>query len=501
MRNFSKLLIVVFFAICCLFWFILHQYAGFTLPLPWPDEVVFYYGGKNFSEFHSLLVPELNPDRILRWFPPGFAVIFGIFQSLFTDGSFENSRMLMGGIMLEAFLMLALFCWRLQARFASLFLCLCALFSMHAVIAGNIIRPEAVIMFVFAGGLALAAWRKELLAISVLLIAPLIHPVSIIAVLPMIILCLIYAKDSRKASNWWQWLVLGLVISFYVVFSIDINRNWLDAKNDFIWQLSSRDFTLLKIAFKQVNNWVALACCALIGINAIFKKQRLVILITTAAMGLLLVRIVGQGYWYGIYRRAAIILICIGLIESLNVFWIKYFNNSWQSSFNFLAVLVVGEVLLLVGALNPNFTTWTWEGMHLEASSSGYLTSYDLKEVRYQLDSISERAKPGYIVFYPAGDMCFYNNLLPLEQKPIMPVFTAPVPSMVLFHNSKFHTDLIRSEGLEWMRQYLPYISSAHGFTTSGGNAFTIFILQPRPALSYKYNPRSLYPQTLTDMQ
>jgi hypothetical protein len=173
----------------------------------------------------------------------------------------------------------------------------------------------------------------------------------------------------------------------------------------------------------------------------------------------------------------------VGLIEFLSMVFLKYFSRRWVVAFNLFSALCFALALFLVGVVDPFYKNWNWEGMHVMEEGQVYLAPADLYTVRHKLDSISRFAQPGYIVFYPAGDMCFYCNLLPSGQKPIMPVFVKPEPSMVLYHNSKYHTDAVRAEGLEWVRDYLPYIHYVHAFTTQSGNSFTVFVLKGRPKL------------------
>lgn len=249
---------------------------------------------------------------------------------------------------------------------------------------------------------------------------------------------------------------------------------------------------MLKEAVRLKFNIIGLGLSGLLLLIGLIRKQRLIGLLALSALGLLLIRIVGQGYWYGIYRRAGLLLMALALLELLNLIWLHYFKNQWQIIFIGLSVLVLGEVMIIVGALNPNYTAWTWEGMAPSEQKNPYLSFKEINEVSHQIDSISKASAPGYIVFYPAGDMCFFSDLMPDRMKPIMPVFTAPVPSIVVYHNSKWHTDLMKYEGLEWMRQYLPYINNAHAFSTKEGTNFTIFILQPQPSFSYRVKPEHI---------
>jgi hypothetical protein len=58
-----------------------------------------------------------------------------------------------------------------------------------------------------------------------------------------------------------------------------------------------------------------------------------------------------------------------------------------------------------------------------------------------------------------------------------MPVMFETIPKMVVYHNNPHHTDEMKEEGLLWMRQYVPYINNAYGFSTKAGNKYTVYTL------------------------
>lgn len=469
------LILAVFLVSAC--WFALQQVAGYTLPLPWPDEVVFFFSAKNFAEYQSLLTPELNPNRQLMWFPPGFAIITGLLLK-FTDASYGAARLLSALFMAQSFLLLFLASRKFSSKSVAWLLLLGGFFSMHVIIAGNLVRPEALVLFLLSWAFYLNVNKKGVAAISIASLAILVHPVSSLAVLPICIISLDRLKGCRRQSNWWQWILLGVAICSFQCYAVELSANWSAVVHDYNHQLNSRNFSLLNDFLMEPINFGSI----LVGIAILMIGKRInnanVSILGTFAIGLLLLRIVGMGYWYGIYRRAGLVLEALAVLEILSIFWRHYFNNRFSFAFKGLSAMLVLEGMLFLNVVNPLVSQWKWQGMQFPTQQSQkYVALSEIDEVKAKLFEYSLKEGNGYVVFYPSGDMCFYDKGLPVGMKPIMPVMFEAIPKMVVYHNNSHHTDEMKEEGLLWMRQYVPYINNAYGFSTKAGNKYTVYTL------------------------
>ena len=55
-----------------------HQLAGLTFPIPWPDEGTFLWQALAFADGNTLFAPQVHPDRHIMWMPPGYMIVQGL---------------------------------------------------------------------------------------------------------------------------------------------------------------------------------------------------------------------------------------------------------------------------------------------------------------------------------------------------------------------------------------------------------------------------------------
>jgi len=333
------------------------------------------------------------------------------------------------------------------------------------------------VLFLFAWSFYLNVQQKGVAAISVASIAMLIHPVSLLAFIPSAFVSFERMKGCRKVSNWWQWIFLGIAICSFQCYAVELAAHWQGAVHDYTHQINSRNFSLLNDFLMEPINFGSI----LVALSIIMIGKRVnnanITLLGTYAMGLLLLRIIGMGYWYGIYRRAGLVLEALAVVEILSIFWKHYFNNRFSIAFKGLSAMLVLEGMLFLNVVNPLVSQWKWQGMQFPTENKNYVAKNEINEVKSKLFEYSLKEGSGYIVFYPSGDMCFYDKGLPVGLKPIMPVMFETIPKMVVYHDNSYHTDEMREEGLLWLRQYVPHINNAYGFTTKEGNKYTVYTL------------------------
>ncbi len=127
----------------------IHRKAGYSMPLPWPDESAFVWPAIDFSRSWSLFSPHVNHDRVVMWMPPAYTIATGLVFSLVRPG-LSAARWLSFGWLCASFVCLI---WLLEAEDrnrplwfvglvgASLVLC-----DPFFVAAGNLARMDSMLL-------------------------------------------------------------------------------------------------------------------------------------------------------------------------------------------------------------------------------------------------------------------------------------------------------------------------------------------------------------------
>ena len=126
-----------------------HRQAGFTLPSPWNDEPWYLWSAISVAEHGTLFSESLNPERVVPM-SPAYQVPLGAFFKL-AGFSFALARWTSWFWMALAYVGVL---WLVKSRpFPLVSAAAAALFFLGAtaVVAGNVCRPEAMV-------LALATW-------------------------------------------------------------------------------------------------------------------------------------------------------------------------------------------------------------------------------------------------------------------------------------------------------------------------------------------------------
>ncbi len=277
----------------------LHQSAGTTFPVPWPDEIDFLTPAANLARHATLNVPQLNAPHGMFWVPDFFYILIApVFRVLPTTVAVGR------GVSLAALISAAIGFWVAGSRAGANQVFSAAavvvwLVTPAAVLAGNTARQEAIVLAFVAWSIAATVSRRRVLALALATLGALAHPAG--APFLIIVVCANGAtKSDRHASpqtNRWEWIVAGLAVglalfqlahlALHLDPALDQLRFQLHRKADHPRDVSSSAMALyFVIAIAAVRRWRSDSRAILLG----------------AVISLAVVRSVGQEIWYGIYE-------------------------------------------------------------------------------------------------------------------------------------------------------------------------------------------------------
>jgi hypothetical protein len=290
---------------------------GFQFPVPWPDETSFLAPAFALSHAGSLFDPGLNPDRIVMWMPPGYAVvlagIFSLFGYSFALARWVSALFCLASLGVTAWIAgrlvsgwrLVLACWLVGAAFLSpamlmdaniarmdtLVACL-ALAALAAILAGRVFVALAIAAagmtvhfnagyFCLGGALVLAdAWRRGVLP------RPGTHDVL-------------------------AWAAALLALGLY---ALHVLRNWGGFRTDMAFQFALKRFVATGDAAHPL--WPVLAAGALAALAA-WRARGLDRAAACALFGALFVLMAHSGHelWNDFGQPLGFALIAIGLLS------------------------------------------------------------------------------------------------------------------------------------------------------------------------------------------
>ena len=158
----------------------LHINAGYTYPRPWPDESHFITPALALAQEGRLAVPELNAPQGIFWVPSGYYVAQVPLLLVGVDPLLAGRLLSLAGVLVFAG-GVTVAARRAGVHAAVALTAVAVWLCMPRVVAlGNIARMEGVVLGIAGVCLALTAKDRWPQAVSVSLLAPLVHPVGLI---------------------------------------------------------------------------------------------------------------------------------------------------------------------------------------------------------------------------------------------------------------------------------------------------------------------------------
>ena len=200
-----------------------HLAAGFTFPVPWPDEAVFVQQAASFQQHNSLFSPNLSDSRHILWMPPGYMVVLGMLFKIFGSSLFV-ARFFSLLLIIASFVLLVWLLREHPARFHFLFLTGLFFLNRFFIVTANIARMEPLLILGLVVAIVLFYNRKSVTALTVLLALPLVHPNGLYflcAGIAFIVVQRFYLKEGITFGSMDK-LILGFVlvlIAGYLVYA------------------------------------------------------------------------------------------------------------------------------------------------------------------------------------------------------------------------------------------------------------------------------------------
>ena len=299
---------------------LLHVRAGYTYPRPWPDEAHFITPAVTLARDARLAVPELNAPEGLFWMPSGYYVSQVPLIVAGVDPLVAGRLLSLLGVIGFAW-GLFLAATRAGVHRALAGAALLAWLCLPRVVAiANIARMEGVILGLVGACLWLVSIDRWPFALSVSLLAPLVHPIGVVLPVAVGVAALIRAERRpwSRAEHVCLVLVAALLIAQVVYFAMhaDVARAHLRFQ---FTRKAGRPITL------RWWQWLLLAATAVGGAVATWRWWRsgaafaAMEVALALAGGFVLIDVVGREMWYEhLGRETTILLAALVAVAALS---------------------------------------------------------------------------------------------------------------------------------------------------------------------------------------
>lgn len=283
----------------------LHRRSGYVFPRPWPDESHFIAPALSLARAGTLAVPQLNAPGGIFWMPHGYYVLQVPALWLGLDPLASARALSVVGMWAFAGGLAAAAARAGVHRVLALLGAAVWLAQPLVVLGGNIARMDGPVLGLAGTALWLVSAGRWPLALSVSLLAPLLHPIG--AVVPMVVgLSGLLRSQRRPWTAVERWVLAGVGVIWAVQVAYFLTHADLAAEH-LRFQLTRKTGRGIEIGRSQ---WLWLAGIAGSGLVATARWWRRAepALAATWAMlalsgALLLVEIVGREMWYEVLGR------------------------------------------------------------------------------------------------------------------------------------------------------------------------------------------------------
>ena len=432
--------------------FHVHRRAGLTLPNPWNDEPRDLWAAKTWAETGRFMAPELNPDRPVVLYGGGYAATVGLFMRAF-GYTLETARWLSWLGLAGAWIATARLLRRLPG--SPLLLGLAGLFFLGPahVVAGNMARPEALVLLIVTLGYGFLLKDQPLKAIFLCGLGVIVHPNALyfllgtliyVATMPSlwrrlwpptrgdwiaIVACSISVLLSA-AMIWsiWEWFYQDF---FVVALTVNLKYDPLAKLADFRW-------------------WLALMGGLFLAARLLRQRSAIWMLYGLAA---LLISLMGGEMWYDVYKMTGFMALLTG--GPVVLFQIgERLGQRWKGRPLGTACIGAGLLgaalgLLAMGHLSyrhgfiagprhyPQKLSWGW-GMTMADPGVPYVTAEDKRIVAELALKIAGDHPAPLIEFPVTGDSFLFTEALPKPAIAFRRIDTE-IPSQVeVYHLSRY---------------------------------------------------------------
>lgn len=307
MSNFCKIPMLIIVIAVLLISYHAHRVADLTLPPPWNDESWSIYPAKNIALHGRLWAPELNPEKVIFCYPIQEALLAVTWP--LHEGDLRTLRDAAWAFTVMAYLLTAAWMAKAPGGWVGILIFSAFFLSAPIVVAGNIVRPEAPMMMLFALAMLFAERGSLYKALAVAALAAALHPAGIIGLGFFAMGCFAVIARERRVptkSDCMVWSVPIVVWSYYVLL---IARHWRDYR-EYLHATYSEPMTQSATSILS-NSWlvyVVAPIALLLFLSWHARRSWTIPLI--ALLGIALIPAIRTQMWYECYKSWSLGLFC-----------------------------------------------------------------------------------------------------------------------------------------------------------------------------------------------
>lgn len=411
-----------------------HHRAGLTFPVPWEDEAIFTWPAKAFAETWQLRTEHLNPDRPVFYHLPGYPVIMGLYFKCVTP-TFASARGFSWLLMVTAYLLFLALVRGFQCRiFAEIAISLYFL-SENMTIAGNIARPEALMVALVLAGYWMLVKERPWSSVSLLGIACLVHPVGpvFLGLAALVYLRQHGLKIPQPAKQEYGWLVVAMGSVTATVVFLATHWNW-------VWNDLQVGLNFLPLTWGErlanlshPRQFIPALVATALPLVA-WKMKPSLFLMAMLGWAFWFIPVFRPEMWYSVYTACSYAILTVVLIEIAACYAPAKYRTA-ASAATWGAVILGAQ---LQGHITDprHYPDYMWWRHMTIRTAIPYIQPSDCNTISNALVAASADHPGGYVQFFPGGDGLLFMDRLPANWIPAYHGFLGIRPAAIIFHLS-----------------------------------------------------------------
>jgi hypothetical protein len=466
-----RLLSNLAYAGCLLFFVVaylrVHQLAAYTFPVPWEDESQYLWMAINFARTGSLHAPEVT-NRPLFMMPPGHMMFIGSLFKVF-GVSLGFARLISALLVTGSFLLLARMTARYGLRMFSLLFLGVFFLSPPFVVAGNIGRMEALLLFVVCLGMFLLQRRMDYKALAILLLTPLIHPngtyfLTSAAVYLLVTRRLRFSTHGVTRSDA---ALLLLSVAVWCAYAFYVGNHWALYRQDMAYQFGVKLGRNLRAQLFRPSNVPAILAVLLCALYAVWAKLDAVFLLALGIPAWLAYGI-GHEMWYHVFDYLLYPILSI-LVVHVICHATGRISGFMRGPGRYVVATVTTAGLIVwnyhAGRLQhlSNYPwNMAWGQMRIRRDVS-YVTDADVAAVGAFLDSLRSATGTVRARFYPEADSLLFREWEKNGLRFSQPFFSGSgVADVYIVHTSRALPQWMRQRAQQELQEGAKDATQAH---------------------------------------
>lgn len=427
-----------------------HMAAGFTLPSPWNDEPWYLWSVVSMVQDGTYFSEMLNPERIVLMSPYYQAPLMLLFKIV--GFSYRLARDVSWCYMALAYAGILMLVRRrpfplLSAGVASLFF-----LGATAVVAGNMVRPEAMVWAMVVWSFVLGDRGHLWKALALSGVAVLVHQIALVFFGGILLLFLLEVWRKRGCirptrSDWIVMAGAAVLLGVHVYWMIQFWGTTMADSQAAMNEGLGGNTVWDRLFLSNKTPWLAVYG-GLLGLSLWrFRKLLAPVMLGGCAYSTMLLR---PQMWYEIYNQMAFLWLAL-LIPWTLVLGIGNGLSRWKPTMAgwlrtglLLGMFGAGCLPMLKMSYNHGFVTgpnhypaklgWGW-GMRMDPAP--YITEQDIQAVLGEIEKHVGDGKRYRVFFMPEADGLFFQGRMPFNAIPYQGARTGVLGDMAVFRLSR----------------------------------------------------------------